>query len=170
MNHTSLEESLQSFTRVEEMTGANQIMTLNDRKEDGTIQTRIHHLPPILFIQLKRFTYSPTAQTVQKLNDFYTFPVEINMSPFMDSSQSENEYCLQSVFVHGGSLTTGHYYSYVCTQRNGVTPIQWCAVNDVRVECVSIQEVLERSYGKRESSLKRYRKKIAITIRWWRRR
>lgn len=159
LNHATLEESLKSFTCVEEMTGTNQIVTLNNQKEDGTLQTRIHQLPPILFIQLKRFTYSPSAQSVQKLNSFFSFPLEMDMGPFTDNNHSENVYCLQSVFIHGGTLSAGHYYSYVCTQRNGVTPVQWCMVNDVRVEEVSIQEVLERSFGKKEEvTLKRTRR------------
>lgn len=135
------------------MTGTNQIVTLNNMKEDGTLQTRIHKLPPILFIQLKRFTYSPVAQSVQKLNSFFSFPLELDMRPFTDSDLPNSVYCLQSIFIHGGTLSAGHYYSYVCTRREGATPIQWCMVNDVAVEEVSLQEVLDRSYGKKEETV-----------------
>ena len=114
-------------------------------REDGVIQTQIREIPPILVIQLKRFMYSSVSQHVQKLNHFFSFPVKLDMSPF-STSPAGNDYSLQSVFIHGGTISCGHYLSYNCTRRSGVSS-QWCQFNDTNVSEVSLTEILEKSFG-----------------------
>ena len=148
--HPSLESSLAAFVKEEPMTGANQLVSSQGIREDGVIQTQIREIPPILVIQLKRFMYSSVSQHVQKLNHFFSFPVKLDMSPF-STSPAGNEYSLQSVFIHGGTISCGHYLSYNCTRRSGVSS-QWCQFNDTNVSEVSLAEILEKSFGhKRET-------------------
>ena len=127
------------------MTGANQLVSSQGIREDGVIQTQIREIPPILVIQLKRFMYSSLSQHVQKLNHFFSFPVKLDMSPF-STAPAGNDYCLQSVFIHGGTISCGHYLSYNCTRRSGVSS-QWCQFNDANVSEVSLTEILEKSFG-----------------------
>ena len=127
------------------MTGANQLVSSQGIREDGVIQTQIREIPPILVIQLKRFMYSSLSQHVQKLNHFFSFPVKLDMSPF-STAPAGNDYFLQSVFIHGGTISCGHYLSYNCTRRSGVSS-QWCQFNDANVSEVSLTEILEKSLG-----------------------
>ena len=127
------------------MTGANQLVSSQGIREDGVIQTQIREIPPILVIQLKRFMYSSLSQHVQKLNHFFSFPVKLDMSPF-STAPAGNDYFLQSVFIHGGTISCGHYLSYNCTRRSGVSS-QWCQFNDANVREVSLTEILEKSFG-----------------------
>ena len=127
------------------MTGANQLVSSQGIREDGVIQTQIREIPPILVIQLKRFMYSSLSQHVQKLNHFFSFPVKLDMSPF-STAPAGNDYFLQSVFIHGGTISCGHYLSYNCTRRSGVSS-QWCQFNDANVSEVSLTEILEKSFG-----------------------
>ena len=130
------------------MTGSNQLVTEEQKKEDGTLQTTLHTIPPILFIQLKRFAYSVTSQTIQKINDFFPFPLELSLSPYTDQPDQSTTYVLRSVFIHGGSISSGHYYSYVCTQTNeNAMPTKWCMFNDDHVEEVPLETVFEHGYG-----------------------
>ena len=85
------------------MTGSNQLVTDNQTKEDGTLQTKLHTLPSILFIQLKRFAFSPEYQTIQKINSYFSFPLELSLDPYTDSPAQPATYVLQSVFIHGGT-------------------------------------------------------------------
>ena len=127
------------------MTGANQLVSSQGIREDGVIQTQIREIPPILVIQLKRFMYSSLSQHVQKLNHFFSFPVKLDMSPF-STAPAGNDYFLQSVFIHGGTISCGHYLSYNCTRRSDVSS-QWCQFNDANVSEVSLTEILEKSFG-----------------------
>ena len=131
------------------MTGSNQLVTDNQTKEDGTLQTKLHTLPSILFIQLKRFAFSPEYQTIQKINSYFSFPLELSLDPYTDSPAQPATYVLQSVFIHGGTITSGHYYSYICTECDeNATPTQWCMFNDEQVEKVSLENVFDHAFGR----------------------
>ena len=131
------------------MTGSNQLVTDNQTKEDGPLQTKLHTLPSILFIQLKRFAFSPEHQTIQKINSYFSFPLELSLNPYTDSPSQPATYVLQSVFIHGGTITSGHYYSYICTECDeNATPTQWCMFNDEQVEKVSLENVFDYAFGR----------------------
>ena len=133
------------------MTGSNQLVTDNQTKEDGTLQTKLHTLPSILFIQLKRFAFSPEYQTIQKINSYFSFPLELSLDAYTDSPNQPATYVLQSVFIHGGTITSGHYYSYICTECDeNATPTQWCMFNDEQVEKVSLENVFDHAFGRVE--------------------
>lgn len=71
------------------------------------------------------------------------------MSPYTDRGDGQ-VYQLQSIFIHEGSLSAGHYYCYNCTKRNGKTPIEWCLFNDNNVKRVPFEVVLEEAYGEKK--------------------
>jgi len=52
-----------------------------------------------------------------KIENFVSFPVDeyLDLSPFMDKSSNElnTKYSLQSVIVHSGAISSGHYVSYI---------------------------------------------------------
>lgn len=82
------------------------------------------------------------------MNSFFSFPVKLDMSPYTTTGDSQ-VYQLQSVFIHEGSLSSGHYYCYNCTKREGLTPTEWCLFNDNNVKRVPFEVILEEAYGEK---------------------
>merc|ERR1712146_348596 len=99
-------------------------------------------LPPSLIFGLKRFDFDFEIMDQVKLNDYFPFPMNLNMYPYtingrsdkIDSgdevdSDQENEnqekllqeddcwFQLSGVVIHNGSAQQGHYYSYI-KERN----------------------------------------------------
>lgn len=52
-----------------------------------------------------------------KVNDKFSYPLELDLSPYLDSSaQEEPENCLyelKAVLIHRGGTYGGHYHTYV---------------------------------------------------------
>lgn len=75
-------------------------------------------LPPVLIIQLKRFTYDSYSK--DKIDTFISFPIdELDLNTYIikdDTNKNENnsstKYELVAVSNHTGSLTSGHYTTY----------------------------------------------------------
>ena len=94
-------------------------------------------LPPVLIIQLKRFTYEQYSN--EKIDTHIEFPLEnLDLSEYMaksDQSRSQPRalYRLVAVSNHTGSLTSGHYVTYGLNDRNQ----RWYSFNDERVEEIS---------------------------------
>lgn len=95
-------------------------------------------LPKTLVVMLKRFEYDMRNYTRYKLNDFFEFPLDLNLQKHVKSGTlSESievlgdgalySYKLKGVLVHSGSSEFGHYYSYICV--NG----KWMEFNDTKV-------------------------------------
>ncbi|KAI3952854.1 hypothetical protein MKW92_019983 [Papaver armeniacum] len=106
--------------------------------------------PPVLQLQLKRYEYDFTRDTMVKINDRYEFPLELDLdredrkylSPDADQSV-RNLYTLQAVLVHSGGGHGGHYYAFI---RPTVSE-QWFKFNDGLVTKEDIKRVLEEQYG-----------------------
>lgn len=84
-----------------------------------------------------------------KINSPFSFPVELDLSACAVSPVSP--YYLQSIFIHEGSISSGHYYCYNCTKRNGVEPVQWCMFNDNAVVEVRFEDMMKEALGTAES-------------------
>jgi ubiquitin carboxyl-terminal hydrolase 7 len=109
-------------------------------------------MPPILQIHLKRFLYNWETDRTTKVQDSFSFPLELNMDDFCSRElQDFDEYCpsleyeLQAIVVHMGEFGMGHYYAYVKTDISDDN--SWHRFNDDEVTPVSIEEVLTDSFG-----------------------
>ncbi|KAJ0989370.1 hypothetical protein J5N97_007726 [Dioscorea zingiberensis] len=134
----SLEDALTQFTAAEDLDGENMYRCgrcstyVNARK-----QLRIHEVPNILTVVLKRF------QTGQygKINKCVTFPDLLDMIPFVTGTADIPPlYMLYAVVVHLDTLNasfSGHYVSYVKDLQGA-----WFRVDDAEVQAVPSSRVM----------------------------
>lgn len=99
---------------------------------------------PFLFFQLKRFEFDNFSFERHKINDFFTFPLELDLSLcFSDIRGKEPRYRLRGIITHSGSTEGGHYVSYVCGDGD-----EWWELNDSRVARVDGKDLLIRARGR----------------------
>ncbi|KAL4452820.1 hypothetical protein ABPG74_002385 [Tetrahymena malaccensis] len=118
---TCLEESLINFQNFEKLNGDNKYNCENcDSKQDALKGTIIQKLPNILTISLLRFEFDMVKLQRNKLNDRFTFGLELDASLFCDqfddlqSNQEEQSiYELYAVLIHKGGAHGGHYHTYI---------------------------------------------------------
>ncbi|KAJ1612583.1 ubiquitin carboxyl-terminal hydrolase of the cysteine proteinase fold [Cryptosporidium canis] len=154
MGVSNLENALQLFTKTEFLTGENRYICPKCKKRsDASKQLLIERLPPLLTIQLKRFSY--VAHGSRKPNKAIRFPETLNLEPFLASrthpvrkntpssaSDSAHTYKLWAVVCHAGStLSCGHYYTYARSINN-----KWYCFNDEYVKPSRLESVLDENY------------------------
>ncbi|TVU08388.1 hypothetical protein EJB05_41792 [Eragrostis curvula] len=132
----SLEKCLDQFTAVEWLDGDNKY------KCDGCndyVKARkhlsVHQAPNILTITLKRFQ----SGRFGKLNKRVSFPMELDLTPYMSSTDGSDLYDLYAVVVHLDMLNAsffGHYICYIKGYRD-----TWYKIDDCKVMTVDEEEV-----------------------------
>ena len=109
---------------------------------------KVGGLPSLLQFHLKRFQYDWDLESMSKLNNRFTFPVELDLFDVCSqTTEVEHEgamYDLQSVIVHAGEYSSGHYYAYV---RPDIHDDTWYRFDDHKVTPVSIEDVVQDAYG-----------------------
>ncbi|CAF0964677.1 unnamed protein product [Didymodactylos carnosus] len=84
-------------------------------------------LPPVIIIQLKRFTYNDYSN--EKINSFIEYPIyNLNLNQYL-IKETNNDKCLYdliAVLNHNGNLSFGHYITYA---KNNITQ-RWYSFND----------------------------------------
>ncbi|KAL3706299.1 ubiquitin-specific protease ubp15 [Talaromyces marneffei ATCC 18224] len=83
---------------------------------------------------------------MMKINDRHTFPMDIDLSPYLsdDADKSESwEYQLHGVLVHSGDFNAGHYYAFLKPTKDG----NFYRFDDDKVIRATDKEVLEENYG-----------------------
>ncbi|KAH8738730.1 ubiquitin carboxyl-terminal hydrolase of the cysteine proteinase fold [Cryptosporidium ryanae] len=155
MGVSTLENALKLFTKTEYLRGENRYMCPNCKvKSDASKQLLIEKLPPLLTIQLKRFSFFGFGS--KKPTKPINFSETIDMKPFMASKHSDfscidsNEqdcdelslkYKLWAVVCHAGNtLSCGHYYTYAKSIDN-----KWYCLNDEQVSPTTLDNVLSQN-------------------------
>lgn len=105
-------------------------------------------LPRTLIFNLKRFEYNMQTFQRYKLNDFFEFPMNVDLKKWCkfdgeDDQNQETNYELKGVLIHSGSAQAGHYYSYI---KKGD---EWLEFNDTNVRTFSpeIQNLHKEWFG-----------------------
>jgi ubiquitin carboxyl-terminal hydrolase 7 len=132
-------QALRSFGAPEELTGDNQY-DVNGRKVDAVRYSRIENPPPVLLIQIRRFTsyYNASGDFVaRKIDRPMAIPIDFYLPPEIMAVSRPVKYRLTSAIVHRGNPAGGHYWAQVRT-RNG---FEKC--DDGKVESVNTEEALE---------------------------
>jgi hypothetical protein len=83
---TSLHRSVRSFLYEESLEGANQWSCsgkCKGSKVDATKSFTLTKLPPVMTIHLKRFSYDASTGKYAKVNDPFSFPLEIDFDGFL---------------------------------------------------------------------------------------
>jgi ubiquitin carboxyl-terminal hydrolase 4/11/15 len=100
-------------------------------------QTRLWKTSDVLFILVKRYRKN------QKIDKFLKYPMNLNLKDYNInySSKKSNQYSLQSMAIHNGSLGGGHYYA-VC--KNYLED-KWYEYNDTGVNQLTESKVAKYS-------------------------
>ena len=120
--------------------GENQYMDSAKKKYDAKISIQFTKLPPILFIQLKRFDYNYVTGSMTKLNTRIEYPEKLDLCHYLN--EKDSTFSLYGVIVHKGDKSFGHYYCYIKSKDK-----VWRKFNDNRVSRVSMSEVLDANFG-----------------------
>ncbi|GAB1602415.1 ubiquitin carboxyl-terminal hydrolase 22-like [Argonauta hians] len=152
---TSLVECLKRFTKPEHLGSSAKIKCSNCHNyQESTKQLTMKKLPVVACFHLKRFEHSTGYH--KKISTFVSFPEELDMTPFMSSSRSnnngyrnqvvqesakslscDNKYSLFAVVNHSGTIETGHYTCFIRLHKN-----QWYKCDDHMITKATPQEVL----------------------------
>lgn len=162
-NKASLHESLDEFVQGEPLEGANKYMCMNcGTANEGLLvnalrRTCLDSVPNGLTFCLKRFAFENILDGENKVNDRFEFPAEIDMSRYKRSHLEEpndpsepDMFELVGVIVHQGSLSYGHYWSYVRVPgAQNIYRFPWMILEDSKyLPCTQgIQEVQENCFG-----------------------
>ncbi|KAM0792135.1 hypothetical protein ACM66B_004835 [Microbotryomycetes sp. NB124-2] len=145
-NLRNLEESFQDYIQVETLEGDNQYNAEGFGLQDARKGVVFESFPPVLHLQLKRFEYDMQRDQNVKINDRHEFPLEIDLSPYLDEKADRSESCLyklHGVLVHSGDVHGGHYFALIKPSADG----KWLRFDDDRVVPVTEREVLEDNFG-----------------------
>ena len=117
--HISLSNS---FIIREHLNGNNQYRCekCSNEYRDAEKYCQLKNLPPILTLSLLRFTYDLTTyQRIKEVGKF-EFPLELDLTDYMEDSFRANIACsdytkyeLFSIIIHSGSAYGGHYHTYI---------------------------------------------------------
>ena len=108
--------SIGKFCEKEVLEGDNKFEAGDHGKQNAVRSMTFASLPPVLQLQLKRFEYDLQRGTSWKVNDRHSFPIQLDMSPFLEkppASPDDAIYLLHSVLVHSGGVHSGHYYAFI---------------------------------------------------------
>ncbi|XP_066105578.1 ubiquitin carboxyl-terminal hydrolase 51 isoform X2 [Saccopteryx bilineata] len=147
----SLTDCLQWFTRPEHLGSSAKIKCNNCQSyQESTKQLTMKKLPIVACFHLKRFEH--LGKQRRKINTFISFPLELDMTPFLastkesrmkdgqpptDCAPNENKYSLFAVINHHGTLESGHYTSFIRQQKD-----QWFSCDDAVITKATIEDLL----------------------------
>lgn len=131
-----------------------------DKKVDAIKRVVIKKLPRYLITTLKRFEFDIDAMRRVKVNDYYEFPHDLDMTKYTQEYLSKKEkggeftmkhesdyykYELCGIVVHSGTADSGHYYSYIKEQENDTE--KWYEFNDTVVRDFDKSEIPSECFG-----------------------
>ncbi|XP_024420364.1 ubiquitin carboxyl-terminal hydrolase 22 [Desmodus rotundus] len=150
---TTLTDCLRRFTRPEHLGSSAKIKCSGCHSyQESTKQLTMKKLPIVACFHLKRFEHS--AKLRRKITTYVSFPLVLDMTPFMasskesrmngqyqqpaDSLSNDNKYSLFAVVNHQGTLESGHYTSFIRQHKD-----QWFKCDDAIITKASIEDVLD---------------------------
>ncbi|EOA16127.1 hypothetical protein CARUB_v10004260mg [Capsella rubella] len=136
----SLEDALESFTRVEKLDEQLTCDNCNE-KVSKEKQLLLDTLPLVVTFHLKRFKNN--GYYMEKIFDHLKIPLELDLQPYMRNIQENDvptKYHLYAFVEHlGSSVAHGHYSSYVRS-----APKIWHQFDDAKVTRIEEDSVLSQ--------------------------
>lgn len=136
-NVETIEDALANLTAPETVNG---YATASGRLVDATKQLFLEHLPPVLVLHLKRFSYNSVGGTV-KNHKVVGYDTELSLPPSIlapsQRAAGPVEYRLCSVIYHHGRSATGGHYTVSLRQKNN----KWINIDDTDIFQVAPTEV-----------------------------
>ena len=145
----SVRSSLRQFIKREFLTGENQYFA-NEKLglQDAVRGIRFVSFPPVLFIHLKRFEVS--ALGMSKVNTMCSFTDELDLSEFVIESDERTDvnwnYTLQSVLIHSGNVSGGHY-TCMSNVSSNADHKQWVLFDDHKTKIIPANAVFQPNFG-----------------------
>ncbi|KAG6007949.1 hypothetical protein E4U21_005310 [Claviceps maximensis] len=134
---STLQESLQAYVDGEIMEGENKYKCSTcDRHVDAVKRACLKDVPDNLIFHLKRFEFNLRTMQRSKINDYFSFPLSLDVSPYTvehlsakDDAPQSDMFELVGILVHSGTAESGHYYSYIRERQPSESP-SWVEFND----------------------------------------
>ena len=154
-NKKSIEESLDAIIEGELMDGDNKIFCDFCKTKHPAIKRQsFKTLPRMLIFVLKRFEFNYDTMQKIKLNDYYEFPLTLDMTKYTteylhnknenkSKENKANQYRLKGIVIHTGHSEGGHYYAFIRDQNSE----NWYEFNDTRVRPFDIKNLKEEAFG-----------------------
>jgi len=127
-----LDECLNLFTVEEELSGNNSwFCTTCKQKVPSKKKLTLSSLPEVLVLHLKRFQYTTLFR--DKITSQVNFPlVDLDLSSYLQDSNSKPVYDLFGVSNHLGGLSGGHYTAFIKSKNDS----EWYKLDDNRSQLV----------------------------------
>lgn len=166
-NMTSLQQSFAHFVEKDILDGNNKYRCSEcDNLVRAEKRTCLTKLPSILCLNIMRYYFDVNTLRREKLNNFFEFPMQLDVEPFMKHSLMPVEpfggvagnckYRLIGITVHSGTSESGHYYSFIKDRSDG-KPLfwndqnsasdKWFCFNDSKVKCFDPTNIPAECFG-----------------------
>ena len=170
-NKKNIYESLDTFIEGELMNGDNCIFCPKCNKKFPALKSQCFRtLPRMLVFVLKRFEFNYDTMQKIKINDYYEFPLELDLNKYtqdyIDSkdnkdnndnkdsndkaNKQDNKYNLKSIVIHQGYSEGGHYYAFI---KDNLSQ-EWYQFNDTRVNKFNLDELGAEAFGGKDPESK----------------
>ncbi|KFY51068.1 hypothetical protein V496_08984 [Pseudogymnoascus sp. VKM F-4515 (FW-2607)] len=151
--HRTLQESLTDYVKVETWNQREQYeVGAQHEPQNVRLGTTFEAFPPVLHLQLKRFQYDISENAMVKLDDFFEFPEELDLSPYLAADVDRSEpsiYVLYGVVAHDGDLAGGRYNAFLRPAVDG----QFYKFDDDRVTKATLREAVHNNFGAEDGQL-----------------
>lgn len=134
---TSLEECICNHFKDESLDKENDNQYYDDKRKiyiDVIKRTRIHRLPKIMTIQLKRWNMN--LRKNQRIIHFENENMDISKYISCNYEENDNNYNLFGIINHSGNIFGGHYTSVVKNYNN-----KWYNYNDTHISEIRENQV-----------------------------
>ena len=148
--YKNIYESFDAYTAEEILDNENKYETEKYGKQKAKKGIKFLSIPPVLFLQLKRFEYNSKKDIMVKVNDYFEYYNEIDLAKYVDPIIKKEEkkenfiYELHSVIVHQGNANSGHYYAYIKQSNDNR---DWLLFNDEHVRPADNYEIFRQNFG-----------------------
>lgn len=140
----NLDESLNDYLSLEELHGENQYFCEScGIRVDATRFIKLHSLPSVLNLQLKRYIFLPKTTTKKKITSVFGFPRVLNMQKHLGSSTDTSlVYELSAILIHKGTaVNSGHYVAHIKDEKSR----HWWEFDDEHVSKLGLHPFGENS-------------------------
>lgn len=139
----NLDDCLEEYCK-EELLDENNLWNCEscNNKVPGVKRLQLWSTPPVLVIQLKRFSATRTI----KDSRLVSYPLkDFNIGKYVSAAKIDKSMCtsyrLQSVINHTGTMQGGHYFTYCLDDDTG----DWYKYDDIDVSKISTEHVVNKN-------------------------
>lgn len=133
----SLDQSLQTFLVPEHF---HEYEAQDFGKISADRWNRVKKAPLVMVLTLTRFSFNMSTGVREKIDSFFSFPDEIDLSKITTEQSDRHCYNLIGIVQHAGTAEAGHYTSYIYNDHS------WWVFNDTSAS-ITETSALASTYG-----------------------